>query len=200
MALVRPLKLLGGQIVKMPVGDTVDLTSVEGSDTQRVFMSNLQGNAGFTLISGVAYFVYLGRIVSAITPKFVEFHVSTIGAGAQTAETGFFSSPSAPNKTAQSLTKLITTATLDALTSTGVKRNTAAFSTSIPSGTHLWAGIRTAMATTQPTIWGIGLDMAQGQVLSTAAAGVLTAAGPWSGAIIAASTAMICPDLRGLLD
>ena len=174
---------------------------LDGSDEQRVFQSCLgSGGAGFLLISGVGYWVYLGRTKKAITPKYVEFHVSTIGAGTVVAEVGFFSTPAAPNKAAQSLTKLVSTGTVDALTSTGVKRNTSAFSTSIPAGTHLWAGIRTAMGTTQPTIWALAPDMAQGQILSLAAAGVLTGAGPWSGAIVAASTSMVCPDLRGTMD
>lgn len=169
--------------------------------SQRVLMSNLvPGNAGFLLISGTAYFVYLGKTTSSITPKHVEFHVSSAGGGSQTAEVGFFSSTSAPNKTSQSLTKIVSTGTVDALNGTGVKRNTNAFSTAVNAGTHLWAGIRTAMNTTQPTIWGIGIDMAQGQVLSTSSAGALTAAGPWTGSTIAASTSVICPDLRGVLD
>lgn len=192
---------------KIPVADAnacLDgwLNSIlDDSATQRTFMSCLApGNAGFLLISGTAYFVYLGRTKKAFTPKYVEFHVSTIGAGSQVAEVGFFSTPAAPNKAAQSVSLLVSTGTVDALTSTGVKRNTTAFATSIPAGTHLWAGIRTAMVTTQPTIWGIGVDMAQGMILALAGASVLTGAGPWAGAIIAASTAMVCPDLRGLMD
>ena len=174
---------------------------LDDSSSQRVFMSCLApGGAGFLLISGTGYWVYLGRTKRAITPTRVEFHVSTIGAGAQTAEVGFFSTPAAPNKAAQSVTKLVSTGTVDALTSTGVKRNTAAFATSIPAGTHLWAGIRTAMATTQPTIWGIGVDMAQGQILVKTSAGVLTGTGPWAGVIVAAATGMVCPDLRGTMD
>ena len=156
-------------------------------------------NAGFLLLTGVAYFVFLRRLEAACVPKFVEFHVSTAGAGTQVAEVGLFTSLAAPNKAAQSLTKIVSTGTVDALTSTGVKRNTSAFATSAPAGAYLWAGIRTAMTTTQPTIWGLGVDMAQGQILSLAAAGVLTAAGPWTGGIIAAATGMSCPDLRACL-
>ena len=200
MPVIRPLKMSGGQIIQSAAGDTFDLTSLESSQSQQIFMSALPRTAGFLLLTGVAYFVYLGRTLSAITPKFVEFHVSTLGAGAQTAEVGFFSSPLSPRKTSQSLTKLVATGTVDALTTTGVKRNTTAFATPVAASVHLWAGLRTAMATTQPLIWGIGVDMAQGQIHSTAAAGALTGAGPWTGAIIAASTAMVCPDLRGLLD
>jgi len=174
---------------------------LDESSTQRVFTSCLApGAAGFLLISATAYFIYLGRTKKAITPKYIEFHVSTIGAGTQTAEVGFFSTPVAPNKAAQSVSKLVSTGTVDALTATGVKRNTTAFATSIPAGTHLWAGIRAVMVTTQPTIWGLGIDMAQGRILSLASATVLTGAGPWAGAIIVAETGMVCPDLRGTMD
>lgn len=167
----------------------------------RVFRSALSNHATpFLLVSGVAYFVYLGRTTAAITPKFVELHVSTVGVGSQTAELGLFSSPAAPSKAGQSLTKLVSTATLGALTSLGVVRNTSAFATSVPAGTHLWAGVRTALATTQPTCLGLGYDLAQGLILSTAAAGVLTGTGPFAGAIIAASVSQVAPDLRVTLD
>jgi hypothetical protein len=192
------------KIVKADANALIDgwLTAlVWGSRAQRIFQSELSpGSAGFLLISGTAYFVYLGYVIKPFTPKYVEFHVSTAGVGAQTAEAGFFSTPAAPNKAGQSFSKIVSTGTLDSLTSTGVKRNTSAFATQVPAGTHLWAGIRTAMGTTQPTIWALGADMAQGQVLSLASAGVLTGAGPWSGVIIVAATAAACPDLRGTLD
>lgn len=167
----------------------------------RQFQSTLSNHGtAFLLLTGVAYFVYVGQVVAAVTPKFVEVQVTTIGAGAQTAEVGLFSSPLGPNKAGQSLTKLTATGTVDALTALGVKRNTTAFTTPIAAGTHLWAGMRTAMATTQPTCIALGYDMAGGRILSTAAAGVLTGAGPFAGAIIAASAAQVCPDLRVTLD
>jgi hypothetical protein len=77
--------------------------------------------------SGTGYFIYLGRTTQDITVKYVEFYVSTAGSGAQTAEVALLSSPSAPNKANQTLTKLAATGTVDSLTSTGVKRNTSAF-------------------------------------------------------------------------
>jgi hypothetical protein len=202
-------KLAGTQL---PYG-TAQNTACQGNDTRllttmdggsRVFSSPLPNVAtALTTVSGTGYFVYLGRTVTALTPKHVEFYVSTVGTGAQTAEVGFFSTPNAPNKASQTVTKLISTGTVDALTATGVKRNTSAFATSVPAGTHLWAGVRTAMATAQPQISGLCMDFSQGRVLSTASAGVLTGTGPWTGAIISnpsyLSTAM-CPDLRGVLD
>jgi hypothetical protein len=186
------------RITKLNVDNSVGKNII---GCQTVLMSNLApGSAGFLLISGTAYFVYLGMTTSPFVAKFVEFHVSTGGSGAQTAEVGFFSSSVSPNKANQSLSKIISTGTVDSLTSTGVERNTNAFTNTIPAGTHLWAGIRTAMATTQPTLWGLAIDMGQGQILSTASAGALTGTGPWTGAIITASTSGICPDLRGTLN
>jgi hypothetical protein len=170
----------------------------------RVFLSRLPNVAtAITLISNTAYFVYVGRTTQTLTVKHVEFFVNTNGSGTQTAEVGLFSSPNAPNKGNQSLTKLAATGTVDALTTTGVKRNTSSFAYSVAAGTHLWAGIRTAMATTQPALAGLCMDYSQGLVLSTAAAGALTGTGPWTGAIVALGSYLntaIAPDLRITLD
>lgn len=172
---------------------------------QRVFLSNLnRSGAAKLLITNTGYFVYVGQVAVACTPKFVELHASgAVGAGAQTAEVGLFSTPAAPNKTAQSLTKLTATGTVDALTSNGVKRNTAAFTTVVAAGTHLWAGMRTAMATTQPTIEGLNFDMGQGAIMTATTPGALTGAGPFTGVLVTASlhgATSDVPDLRVTLD
>jgi hypothetical protein len=170
----------------------------------RVFLSRLPNVAtAITLVSGTAYFVYVGRTTQALTVKHVEFFVNTNGTGGQTAEVGLFSSSNAPNKGNQSLTKLSSTGTVDSLTTNGIKRNTSSFAYSVAAGTHLWAGIRTAMATTQPALAGLCMDYSQGLVLSTASAGALTGAGPWTGSIIAVGSYLntaIAPDLRVTLD
>jgi hypothetical protein len=202
-------KLNGAQL---PYG-TAQNTACEGNDARLLTALDLPGRVwssllpnvatAITLISATAYFVYLGRTVTALTPKYVEFYVNTSGTGAQTAEVGFFSSTNGPNKGSQSLTKIVSTGTVDSLTTTGVKRNTSAFSTSINAGTHLWAGIRTAMATNQPAIPGLCMDFSQGRALSTVSTGVLTGTGPWTGAILTIPTYLntaVCPDLRGVLD
>lgn len=189
---------------KIPIADPDGKLDAWGSNAilieQRVFQSRLYAVVGFLLISNKAYFVYLGKTAFAMTPKFVEFYVSTAGAGAQIAEIGLFSSPAAPSKAAQSLTKIEATGTMTSLITTGMKRNTTAFSTAIPANTHLWAGMRTAMATTQPTTLGIRYDYGNGNILDTATAGALTAAGPWAGAIIAEDGTTAAPDLRVTLD
>jgi len=148
-------------------------------------------------IDSTAYFIYLGQTQRPVTANFVEFAVTVGGTGAQTAEAGLFSTPLAPNRAGQSLTKLVATGTLDALTGTGVMRNTADFNTVIAAGVHLWAGLRTAMATNEPTVYGLTGDLSQGQILALAGAGALTGAGPFAGALIAHSvTAWQAPDLR----
>lgn len=176
-----------------------DISACNGYNP-RIWRSPLSSGSAILLASGTAYFAFIGYIRGSPTVKFVEFSATAIGAGSQVAEVGLFSSPSAPNKAAQSLTKIVSVGVLDALTSLGVKRNTNAFNQVIASGTYLWAGIRTAMVTTQPTLRALNDDMGQGNVLSTASAGALTGAGPWTGAIIAGTVFQPAPDLRVTLD
>lgn len=167
------------------------------TSNDRVSRSALGSGGTILLVSNTAYFVYLGVIQPSVTIKFVEFNVITLGVGAQTAEVGLFTSPLPPNKGSLVLTKLLATGTVDALTATGVKRNTAAFNQLItPGSLFLWVGIRTAMATTQPTLRAVNDDMAQGYALTTAAAGALTGTGPWTGAIVAGTVFQPAPDLR----
>lgn len=148
-------------------------------------------------IADTAYFVYLGLTGRQIVANFIEFHVTAGGTGAQTAEVGIFSSPSAPNRAGQSLTKLAANGTLSALTGTGVMRNTADLATPVAPGVHLWAGLRTNLASTQPAVFGITADMSEGLILALTTAGALTAAGPFAGALIApVVTAWQAPNLR----
>lgn len=161
--------------------------------------STLEHGGTFLLISGTAYFVYMGEATSfGNTEKFCKFNVTTAGAGAQTAEVGIFSSPLPPNGTNQSMTKIVSTATVDALTGTGVKANTTSFATSVTPGTYVWCGIRTAMATTQPTIEGVSGDDSTGSILTLAGSGALTGAGPFAATIPALATVgtNVGPELR----
>lgn len=176
------------------------LSSMEGSDTQRIFASRLTQASTFLAISGTAYYLYVGRAAQDVTVKFVEFHITTAGAGTDTKEVGLFSTPNAPCKSAQTLTKLVATGTVDAGTSTGAKRNTSAFNTLVPAGTHLWAAIRCALGTTQPTCLGIANDMGQGQLLTTTGGGALTGLSSASGTIPAVATATVAPAMRVTLD
>jgi hypothetical protein len=183
------------------------LTTVEPSQTQRVLHSDLPvrpvataGTEDFILISGTAYYVYVGRLAVATTIKFVEFHVTVVGAGAQTAEVGLFSTPLPPGKAAQTVTKLVATGTLGSLTATGVVGNTSSLATSVAANTHLWAAIRTAMATTQPKMWGLTGDYSEGKVLTTTGGGALTGLTTASGLLVAIAVGNVAPDLHVTLD
>lgn len=147
------------------------------------------GSGTLALVSGTAYFVFLGRVTTTFTPAYINAMCQTVGTSTQTAELGFFSTPAYPTyNTSQSLTKIVATGSITSLTSgTGVKRNSSAFSTSITAGTFLWGGMRTAMAGNQPTMNALNRDYARGNVLTTVTAGALTGTGPWTGAVVAAS-------------
>ena len=183
------------------------LTTAEGSNTQRILQSALPvrpvvtaGTEDFILVSGTAYYVFVGRMAVTQTVKFVEWHLTTIGAGAQTAEIGLFSTPLPPNKSAQTLTKLIATGTTTSFTATGMVSNTASFALSVASGTYLWAAIRSAMATTQPKGWGLTGDFSEGHVLVTTGGGALTGITTASGLLVALAVGSIAPALRVTLD
>lgn len=145
-----------------------------------------RGTIGVATASGVAYWVYVGTIDQLLpTTCFVNFLVTTLAAGAQTAAVCLASTPVAPNRTPQTLTVRAFNATLTTLTSTGMKRNTVAMSgqvTGLEADAHLWLGIRTAMATTQPTIgpW-LVQDEGRGAVLTTPAAAVFAVGSTYTG-------------------
>lgn len=162
--------------------------------------------AGGTLVltSGTAYFVYIGYVTSPLLIQNVKGECQVTGAGAQTAEAGIFSTPLPPNGTNQSLTKLAATGNISSLTAVApfLWTTASALNTVVAAGTYLWAGLRTAMAVTQPSISACCSDYSMGLVLLTAGAGVLTGAGPFAGVIpgIINSGNAIAPALRLTLD
>jgi hypothetical protein len=177
------------------------LSSLESSGAQRIFQSRCTEGSTFLAITGTAYYVYMGRAVQDITVKFIEWQTTgTVAAGAQTAEAGLFSTPAAPNKSAQTLTKIAATGTVDSQTTNGMKRNTASFAQLVQAGVHLWAAVRFAMATTQPTAVGLANDMSQGQILTTTGGGALTGLTTAAGSIPALATATVAPALRVTMD
>lgn len=181
----------------------LNLTSAEQSSGQRILQSDCSrvAVASFLAISGTAYYIYVGRIARDIVVTFIEFYVhTTAGAGAQTAEVGLFSTTNPPNKSGQTLTKIVATGTVDSVTTTGMKRNTTTFAQTIPAGTHLWAAARFAMATTQPTCMGLAGDRSTGRILTTTGGGALTGLSTASGTIPAIATATVAPDLTVMLD
>jgi hypothetical protein len=206
MAIRKPLVMVAGAKQELSAADVLPLAAIPTGTTSAAValgsaasnITNLRGRqagsglssgtTGALVISGTAYFVYVGRTTQAFTP-FVNFFVSTLGAGAQTAAVGLFSTPAPPNRAAQTLTCLSFSATLTALTSTGMKRNTTALS-AVANEVNLWAGVRIAMATTQPQIgpW-LQNDFGQGTVLTTAGAAVFSNGATYAGALVTAALA-----------
>ncbi len=174
---------LNSRIVK------ADLGSVFDAGEQNVFSSALPTIAGATTATGTAYWVYIGRTAKEITVQKVIAQMGAVGLGAQTAEVAIASSSSAPNRTAQSLTvRAASGSVTDFLTgANNPKFNTTDLNHVVPSTVHLWAGIRTAMVTTQPTLLGLIADAGTGSALITAASGVLTVGTSYTGALIASS-------------
>lgn len=171
------------------------------ANAQRTGGVILSTSGNITTTSDTAYWQYMGYTLKPCTITYVECQVTTGGTGAQTAEIALASSTSAPNRGNQTLTKLTANGTLDDLTTTsGTKRNTVSLSYSCAAGVHLWAGIRTAMATNQPAFLSVGRDWGNGQLLSTAGAGALTGTGPWTGTVVTDTLNAACPQMRIVMD
>lgn len=171
---------------------------VIGGPEQRILHSPLSRvvPTNFLAISGTAYFVYVGKVEEWTRFAFVELHCTVAGAGAQAAELGLYSSPLPPNKAGQTLSRLVASGTIDSLTTTGVKRNTASFALDVAPGTHLWAAARFAMATTQPSMIGLANDRSEGNILTTTGGGALTGVLSPAGGLVTLSTALTAPDLH----
>lgn len=194
---------IGWFVYKPAADDQRLITNIEAASSQRTFRSILSAHGNihtFVTISGTAYYVYMGRTTQDLTVKFVEFHITGAGAGTDTKEVGLFSTPAAPNKSAQTLTKIAATGTVDSGTTTGMKRNTASFAQAVAKGTHLWAAARFALATTQPTCGGLTGDMSQAMILTTTGGGALTGLTTAAGTVPAIGTATLAPDLSVTLD
>lgn len=171
------------------VAQTLGWLNVAPPNSQRRFRSAWADDAGSNIMTAdQLIMVYCGYTVRSVICKHVDMYVGVAGVGAQTAEVGLFSSPSAPNKGNQTLTCLVASGTLDSLTTTGTKRNTTAFNAgagyTVPAGTHLWAGFRTNMATTQPQMSRLLSGMKDGSVLQTNTAGVITATNTYAGTVL----------------
>lgn len=172
----------------------------------RFFISELAQvvNGANANVSGQAYWVYVGFMDQQRLFQGITLQQSAIqGAGTQVAEVVFASTPSAPNRAGQTLTKLGNAdSNLSSLTSatTAVIRPGAPMNTLVPAGTHLWCGFRQAMGTTQAGFWCLSVDAGQGAILATAASGPLTGAGPWVGALMTQSTAAQAPMMIATLD
>jgi hypothetical protein len=167
--------------------------------TQEVFQPSIAGDpSGNASTSGVLHACYLLYTTQPMTVKHVRcFMTAVSGAANQIMELGLFSTPLAPQLAGQTLTCLavaadtgVPTNITTCLVTSQVKTNIADFTAVIPAGTHLWAGMRTAFtggAGTQPT-WRRCFPVGDGQVLWSAASGVIALGGTYVGAAAAIGT------------
>lgn len=155
-------------------------------------------------VSGQAYWVYMDFFDQATVLNGISLMQATIqGVGAQVAEVVFASTPVGPCRAGQTLTKLGNAdSALSSLTAaaTSVVRPGAAMNCNVPAFTHVWAGFRQAMGTTQAGFECLTDDMLQGAVLITPAAGALSGPGPWVGALTTLSVAAVAPMMFATVD
>jgi hypothetical protein len=167
---------------------------VGGSSILRPTVGGSNATAAVS-VSGTAYYVYLGKTARDLVVNFVGVATTTAGAGSQTAEVGLFSSTTEPyslNATqGLTLTKIVATGTVDALTTANsIRRNTASFAQTVAGGTHLWAALRVAMTTTQPALTRTQADpLRTGALFSVAGSAALTSLTTVSTGTVLASTA-----------
>lgn len=167
------------------------------------WLGDLTGAGGFALGDATAYFIYLGRTTTAMVIKYARFHVTTAATGVITAsEVGIFSTPAGPDYSAKEFTKLEAGAT-DVVTSTGMKKNTSAFTGSIAANTHVWLGIRVDwdnVSGSAPTLRALGNDLEAGAVQAVTSATAFSSTSSYTGVIPAATTNAAAPNLVGSLD
>lgn len=188
---------------------------------QRIFggsarLARVAGSIAGSSASGVAYWIYIGQLAEDLivgaSGSNISLHCSTVGAGTQVAEAALASTPSAPKKASQVLTRLASSNSwLTLTTGTGLKKLTnsltlAGGQTTVPAGTHCWIGSRIVMGTTQPIFWSLAGDRLNGEILTTAAA-TITGLGvtldtftTLTGSLITAALTAQAPDLQFTLD
>jgi hypothetical protein len=140
-------------------------------------------SSGNPSTSGVLHAVYCGYTQRPTTFKHVRAMLTAVmGSVNQIGEFAIMSGPTEPRGGGMSLTCLVVAADGNITTwavGTGLKRNTAAFTTEIPAGVHVYAAMRTACTGgigTQPT-WRRTFPVGDDQALWGAASGVIALGG-----------------------
>lgn len=170
------------------------------ANQNRIALSPLPPVGTITPTSGTAYWAFLDVREKGETFNYLNCYVTTGGSGAQTAEFSIAVIPTMPDRASKTIAKLVATGSVGDLTTNGIKRNTSPFNHTLAVRSILIGGIRTAMASAQPGLRGLLNDNENGQVFQTAASGVLTGTGPWTGAVPAAATTATCPALWATFD
>lgn len=171
-------------------GNTGKYIGVGSQNIMSPFLPSTATN--ITVASATAYAVYVGYVIKPITAQFVRYNIVTDGTGTATAEVGLYTSVTGPDAASKLLTKVISNGSGFGV---GIRTNLANFNTVIPSGTHLWAAVRTSYVTTQPAISSVFQDLSRGYILSGAMAGFMIGNVSFTGNIIAGVAANQCPHL-----
>jgi len=157
--------------------------------TRRYLSPGYPSQVTLLTVEDTAYWIFVGVAPEDLTWNYVRGHITTAGAGTQVAELAIASSPSVPNRSGQTLTCLWASGSVSDLKSSGIAfANNTPAALRIAKGTPIWLGMRTQhTAGAEPTVRAAALDIGQGMMLQTAAAGVLTAGNTYAGATTASS-------------
>jgi hypothetical protein len=183
---------------------TVDIVTTLGlgymaPHDQDIFTNTLANDsAGNPSTSGVLHAVFVGKVQRPVTINHIcAFMTAVMGSANQIGEFGLFSTPLPPQAAGQTLTCLAVVGDTGVPTNitawnavSQIKQNVVDLAYTVPAGTYLWVGMRTACTGgtgTQPT-WRRVFPLGDGQALWCAASGVIVAAGTYVGAAAAVGT------------
>lgn len=190
---------------KTAQGDDARFNVLVDFSDRRYFRSDIQKASGFVPTSGTAYWTYCGRATAACTIKDVWATLSGNAAGTEVGELCVAYGDGPPGRGVnRTITKITAVASGTGLTSGAAKefKGGSAQNASITAGMYVYLGCRYAYSVTQPGLQGLTRHNGMGDILTTAAAGVLTSGTSWTGTCLAftAITGIEGPDLIGSLD
>lgn len=199
----------------IPFGATAS-TVCEGNDARllvglepstRIFTPQLVNygalSGAFTLVSGKAAWCYLGRMPAAGVIPYVKVWLTAGAAGVTAIEIGLFSGTNGPTSADRTMTLIEATATLSGVftSGSGIRYNNAAFTTSMPEGTHVYAGIRETASAGGASVKGCGNAFGTGALLALAGAASFTGGTTtWAAAVVAEGLALDGPLIWAALD
>jgi hypothetical protein len=141
--------------------------------------------------NNLAYCLYIGYTTKQLTINHTRFYQSSAGVGADNGcQMGFGSSPAGPSLSAFATVTPLAIAAIPSPLTPGNKANAVAFGVVVAAGTHLWAIVKSAMATTQLGVYPVIGDVT-GAVQSRSAAGTLAVSTP----IVCTAYASSAPDM-----
>lgn len=192
---------------KVPASELPASVIVGLEASTRVFTPQLVNHGavagGFTLVSGKAAWCYLGRMPATGVIPYVKVWLKTAAAGVTALEIGLFSGTDGPNSAGRTMTLIEATGTMSGsfTAGSGIRHNNAAFTTSIPAGTHVYAGVYETASAGGAEVKGCGNAFGSGALLSLAGAASFTGGTTtWAAAVVAEGLAIDGPFIWAALD